>query len=171
MKRILSVLAKIIHKLRIKIVIFYLKLKYTKKIKIGKNLEFRKRFKIRIDGSGKLEIGDNNFFNDDCSINCMGKIQIGNNNLFGENVKIYDHNHVFNRNEEELRKKFKSKQLIIGDNNWFGTNVVILKNSMIGNRNVIGAGTILDTIIDSKNLVTSNRTINIEKINIKEDVL
>lgn len=42
-----------------------------------------------------VKIGDNVFFNNGTSIAAKEKIEIGDNCIFGENVKIYDHNHVF----------------------------------------------------------------------------
>src|SRR4051812_4748579 len=48
---------------------------------------------IRVGASGKLTIGNNVFWNNHCSVNCMFDISIGENVMFGEAVKIYDHNH------------------------------------------------------------------------------
>ncbi len=159
---------KIIDRLRQINMILYWKLKYRKKIKIGKGIRFRRRLKIIIEKDGFLEIGENNFFNHDCTITCLKNISIGNNNLFGENVKIYDHNHVFNGNERDLREKFKTNSILIGNSNWIGTNVVILKNSSIGDRNVIGAGVVLDEKVDSYNVVKTTNGISISKIEIRD---
>lgn len=158
---------KILAQIRIKIKIIYLKLKYGKRIKIGKNLKFRKNFNIIIEKDGFLEIGDNNFFNNDCSINCLKNIKIGDDNIFGENITIYDHNHIFNETEEALKKQFSVSKIIIGNNNWIGSNVTILKNARIQNRNVIGAGIILNKEIDSNNLLKNSENYIIEKINFK----
>lgn len=142
----------------------YWKLKYRKRIKIGKNFRFRKRLKIIIDKNGRLSIGDNNFFNNDCSINCMEEIVIGNDNLFGESIKIYDHNHVFNEDNEVLRNKFKTSSICIGNNNWVGSNAIILKNASMGDRNVIGAGVVINEKIDSLKLIKRKDILEIETI-------
>ena len=158
---------KIIDRIRQIGMILYWKMKYRKKIVIGKGNRFRSRLRIRIEKDGFLEIGKNNFFNNDCSITCLKKISIGNDNLFGENVKIYDHNHVFNSSNKDLKEKFKTNSVLIGNNNWIGSNVVILKNSSIEDRNVIGAGVIMDKKLDSYNIVKSTNNISILKIKMR----
>lgn len=158
----------IVNRIRQIVMILYWKIKYGKRIKIGKNNRFRKRLKIIIEKDGVLEIGNNNFFNSDCSITCLEKITIGDNNLFGENVKIYDHIHVFNKSEENLRNKFITKPICIGNNNWICTNVVLLKNSKMNNRNVIGANVVFDGQIDSLKIVKNNKEISVKDIIIKD---
>lgn len=148
----------------IKLKIIYWKIKYGKNIKIGKNLTFRKRFNINMTKNAKLEIGDNNAFNNDCSINCHEKIIIGNDNIFGENVKIYDHNHIFNDKNIDFKRNFKSNTIEIGNENWFGSNVTILSKCIIENKNVIGANVVLNEKMDSENLIKNENCINIQKI-------
>ena len=159
---IIKIIAKIVVFMTMKFKIFYWKLKYGKRLKVGKNLKFRKRFNINIQDNGYVEIGDNNFFNNDCSINCHKEIIIGNNNLFGENVKIYDHNHIFNNKAIDMSKSFKENTVIIGNNNWFGTNSIILSKTLVGNYNVIAAGVVLNYKIDNENLIKQEK---FEKIN------
>lgn len=80
----------------------YLKLRFRGKISIGKNLRVRKRFYCLIR-KGRLEIGDNVSFNNDCSITVLGSVKIGDDTIFGESVKIYDHNHSFHKGEGLIR--------------------------------------------------------------------
>lgn len=135
----------------------YWKLKYGNRISIGKNLRFRKRLRINIDVNGQLKIGDNVFFNNDCSINVHKAVIIGNNNLFGENVKIYDHNHVFNDRSNRMKETFKTKEIIIGNDNWFASNVIVLSKARIGNNNVFGANTIINEEYGSNTITTIRR--------------
>lgn len=143
-----------------------LKLIYGRKIKFGKHVSFRRRFNLFIDKKGLVNIGNNVFFNNDCSINAMEKIIIGDNTIFGENVKIYDHNHVF-KNKDKLIKEqgFKTDKIEIGKNCWIGSNVIILKGVTIGDNCVIGAGCIINENIESNNIVRRKLTNNIERIN------
>lgn len=150
--------------IRIKCKIIYWKLKYGKRIKIGRHLKFRKRFHINITNDGYLEIGNNNFFNNDCSINCHKQIIIGDNNLFGESVKIYDHNHVFNNKNINYKRAFISKKIKIGNNNWIGTNVVILSKTTIKNNNVIAANLTVNEDCDSENILKQKGGIEKQKI-------
>ncbi len=150
---------------RIKIKIVYWKIKYGKNIKIGKSLTFRKGFIINMTKDGVLEIGNNCSFNNYCSINCHEKIIIGNDNIFGENVKIYDHNHIFNDKNIDFKRNFKTHEIRIGNFNWFGSNVTILSKSILKDRNVIGANVVLNEKYDSEKLIRGDNKIIMDKIN------
>lgn len=153
MSKIIKLIESIARLFKIKCKIMYWKLKYGKQIKIGKKLRFRKGFIINISKDGYLEIGDNNFFNNYCSINCHKHIEIGNNNLFGENVKIYDHNHVFNNKKLDMKKEFYCHEINIGNNNWIGSGCIILSKAGLGERNVVGAGVVLNKKYKNKILI------------------
>ncbi|MGD9813454.1 MAG: acyltransferase [Bacilli bacterium] len=118
----------------------FLKIKYGKRIALGKKTKFRKGFRVNIGKKGTLILGDNNFFNAFCSINCRGEIIIGSGNIFGEYVTLYDHNHIFNKDIFN-QKEIKNGKIIIGNENWICTKVNICSNSKIGNRCVISACT------------------------------
>lgn len=148
-----------------KIQIFYFKLKYGKRLKIGKRVRFRKGFRLFISDDGYVEIGNNCFFNNFCTIDCMGKIIIQEHNLFGENVKLYDHNHLFDKKTVNRGTNYKIGKITIGNNNWIGTGVIVLKNVVLGNNNVIGAGTVLSGEFKDDLIVTSQSS---KKYNIKE---
>lgn len=135
----------------------YYKFKYGKRVKFGKKINFRKGFKLYIsDKNGYVEIGDNTFFNQYCSITCMKKIYIGNNNLFGENCKIYDHNHLFNSLDKKRGSNFTSNEILIGNNNWFGTNNVILSKTKIGDNNVFAAGCIINSEFNNDKIIKAD---------------
>ena len=158
---LLKGIEKVIERTNCKIKIIYLKLKYGKRIKIGKKVIFRKAVIINISNSGYLEIGDNCFFNNFCSINCHEKIIIGKNNLFGENVKIYDHNHIFNNKNIDMKYSFKSNTINVGNDCWFGSNVILLSKCNIKNNCVISAGTIINEEFNSNLIIkgASNKII------------
>lgn len=137
----------------------------TQNINIGKNLNFRQRFKINVVGGGVVSIGDNVFFNNDCSINAHQSVKIGSDCIFGENVKIYDHNHIFKDNKKPISVQgYKYKPIVIGDNCWVGSNVVILAGSSIGNHVVIGAGSIISGNIENDTIVRSENNYKVGKI-------
>ncbi len=133
----------------------FLKLIYGKKIFFGKKVTFRRRFNVFIENNARIEIGEKCFFNNDCSLNAQQEIKIGSYSIFGENVKIYDHNHVFkNKDKRIMEQGFKTEKIIIGNNGWIGSNVVILKGVTIGDNVVIGAGCIIKQDIPSHSIVT-----------------
>jgi len=124
------------------------------KLVIGHSTRFRQFCTITLDACGLLEIGANTFFNNYCSINCLSNIRIGSNTLFGEGIKIYDHNHVFNKRNIIIENQgFGFGAVIIGDNCWIGSNVIILRNVTIGDNVVIGAGCMITSSIPSNTLV------------------
>lgn len=147
---------------------FYYKICYNKNFVVGKHIHFRKNFLINIRENGKIKIGDNCFFNNYCSLNCLEYIDIGNDCIFGENVKIYDHNHRFNKTELIRKQGFKKDKIEIGNNCWIGSNVTILKGSKIGDGVVIGAGCVINENIESNSIVKVNQTLEVEKINRRE---
>ena len=151
--------------IKIKLKVLYWKLKYGRRIKIGKKFRFRKGFIINISKNGYLEIGDNNAFNNYCSINCHKKIIIGNNNMFGENVKMYDHNHVFNDKSVDMQKTYKNNEIYIGNYNWVGSDVIFLSKSNVKNNNVIGAKCIINDKYDNGNIIKMDNKYSIKKIN------
>lgn len=135
-------LIKIYYKIHKFIIITIYKLCYGRRLKF-KKINFRKRFNVNIEKKGRVEIGYNCFFNNDCSINCIEKIKIGDNCLFGENVKIYDHNHSFRKNDLIVNQNLRAKKVTIGNNVWIGSGVLILAGTKIGNNVVIGAGIVV----------------------------
>ncbi len=145
----------------------YYKLKYGKRLKLGKGIHFRKGFIVNVSKNGKVEIGDRTFFNNYCSINCHNSIKIGKNNLFGEGVKVYDHNHVFNNKNVDMEKSYKTNPIVIGNKNWFGSNVIILSKAKIGDNNVFGANTIINSEFGSNKLVKQSDKVDIKNITYK----
>ncbi len=134
------------------------KLLYLSKIKIGKRIVIYPRTHFIIEHNGKIIIGNNCFFNMDCSINSMSKITIGNNCIFGENVKIYDHNHNYKEDKILIKKQgYNYKEINIGNNCWIGSNVIILKGVTIGDNCVIGAGTVINKNIPNNTVVVQKK--------------
>lgn len=133
-------------------------------IYIDSNCRIRNNFNVTIGNNGVLSIGENCFFNNNCSINCLGKIEIGNNNQFGESVLFYDHNHQYaDKNTLISEQGFNIGTIKIGNNCWIGSNVVILQNVIIGDNVVIGAGCIIyksiapnTKVVNHQNLVEEN---------------
>lgn len=140
--------------------IFIYKMMFGKKISIGSNTRFRRGFFVLIEGEGNIKIGENAFFNNNCSLMSRGSIQIGNDCLFGENVTLVDANHRFRSLKKKICEQgFKIGKIVIGDNCWIANNVVILKNVTIGDNVVIGANTLISESIPTNSIVTSGNHI------------
>lgn len=137
--------------------------------KFGKNINIRKKLTITQAKSAKIIIGDGCFFNNYCSINAKKEIKIGNNCIFGENVKIYDHNHIFDKKNELIKNQgYSIASISIGNNCWIGSNVCILKGASIGDNVVIGAGCIINENIPSNVIVRQEKKVVYENIIYKE---
>jgi acetyltransferase-like isoleucine patch superfamily enzyme len=129
-------------------------------ISVSPGIRIRDNFNVTIGKKGKLAIGNNCFFNNNCSINCLGKIEIGDNNQFGENVLIYDHNHGYSNKEQLISEQgYSIGTITIGSNCWIGSNVVILKNVVIGDKVIIGAGCVIYKSIASNTRVVNQQNL------------
>lgn len=143
----------------------YIKLKFGDQLILGENVHWRKGFSLIIEKKGIVSIGNNCRFNFDCSLNCLGKLDVGENTILGENVKIYDHNHHFNKGNKLIMNQGMSiGSVLIGNNCWIGSNVVILKDTVIENNCVIGAGCIVSGHIPKNSILKNNNNYKMEKI-------
>lgn len=130
-----------------------LAMKKKTKLMIGKNFRTRNNVSIRIYNKGKVEIGDNCFFNDGCSINCQQNIKFGDNLICGQNVMFFDHDHDYKNDINS----FIREDIVVGNNVWIGANSIILKGVTIGDNVVIGAGTIVKNDIPNNVLIYTER--------------
>jgi acetyltransferase-like isoleucine patch superfamily enzyme len=134
------------------------------RITVNDNCLMRDDFNITIGNNGMLTIGENCFFNNKCSINCLGKIEIGNNNQFGEVVLLYDHNHAYGDKEKLITDQgYNIGEIKIGSNCWFGSNVVILKGVEIGDNVIIGAGCVIHKSVPGDTIVVNNQSLEFSK--------
>ena len=135
------------------------------RVSFGRGFTFRKRFNLLVDKNGNLEIGENCFFNNDCSINCLNYISIGDGSIFGEGVRIYDHNHKFSDVTRPIKEQgYSLGNVKIGKHCWIGSNVIILKGADIGDNCVIGAGCVISERIKDGSIVKLSYTNLVEPI-------
>lgn len=119
-----------------------------------KNISTKKNVQFNSYGCGKIVIGDNCFFNDNCRLDSHEFIEIGENCRFGPNVIIYDHDHDIKSLKEKNFNQYITAPISIGKNSWIGAGCIILKGCSIGNNCVIGAGTVLTKSIPDNTIVT-----------------
>ena len=114
--------------------------------KIGKHLCTEGPTYLKVLDNSELIIGDNCYFNHNCSITSLESIKIGSGCMFGNNVTIVDHDHLIKNNIAE-KKEFKKKAISIGNDVWIGAHVTILKGCHIGKNSVVAAGSVVTTNI------------------------
>lgn len=142
--------------------------KYKNNLIMGKNVYWRKGFHMIVGKGAKLRIGEGCLFNYNCSITCLGKIEIGDHTIIGEGVKMYDHNHIFNKHGMNITDQGKKvNDISIGRNCWIGSNVVILSGTEIGDNCVIGAGCVVKGRIQENSLLRPKVNYRIEQISFR----
>ena len=134
---------------------FKIAIKKGSKLILGKNFRARNNVSFRIYDNGLVNIGENVFFNDGCSINCQKNIEIGNNVMFGQNVMLFDHDHDYRNN----MNNFVRDDIKIGNNVWIGANCIILKGVTIEDNTVIAAGTVVNKNVCGNKLIYTKRKI------------
>ena len=145
---------KLLFHLRTILTVFWYRVLYGSRLHLGKHLSVRKDFNLMIASYGTVSIGRNCFFNSHCTIDVEVSVSIGDDCLFAENVKIYDNNHRFSKEETPIREQgSNSAPIVIGRNCWLASNVVVLKGSTIGDNCVIGANCIIDGEIPPGSIV------------------
>lgn len=151
--------------LRSKYSVAIYKLIYGNAFMVQKDLYVQKDFLVTIEEKGKIKIGQRVFFNNGCSLNSLCGISIEDDCIFGENVKIYDHNHIYTSGNVPINEQgFTMDQVVVGRNTWVASNVTILKGIHIGARCVIGANCVVYKDVPDDTLVTSENKLTIRKI-------
>lgn len=132
----------------------------THNLHIGESVDLRNYINIWVGKEGHLKLGNRVFLNNYCSINCLHEIEIGENTLFGEGVKIYDHNHQYSYENDQLKvspKEFSLGAVKIGKNCWLGSNVVVLKGVTIGDNSIIGAGCVIHKDVPANSVIVNEQ--------------
>ena len=130
----------------------------------GKNIKIWDN--VQIDSPSKLSIGDNCSINRGCIINCGGGVEIGDNVLIGPNVVIYSQNHNYCNLDITINKQgYTYSKVKIGNNVWIGANVIILPGTIIEDNVVIGAGSVVNKVLQSDSVYVGNPIRNVRTLN------
>lgn len=110
-------------------------------IAVGHFLMSRGPLYLKSVNGGKITIGENVFFNHNCSLTCAESIVIGDNCMFANNLVIIDHDHKILK--DGVTGALVSEPIIIEERVWCGANVTITKGVHIGRGAVIGANAVV----------------------------
>lgn len=102
-----------------------------------------------------IHLGDNVFFNFNCTLLDVMTISIGNYTLIGPNVQIYTAMHPMNWQQRAAGDEF-GKPVVIGSHVWIGGGAVICPGVTIGQRCVIGAGSVVTSNIPDDSFAAGN---------------
>lgn len=120
-------------------------------ITIGRFLMSKGPLYLKSVNGGNLTIGENVFFNHNCSLTCAESIVIGNNCMFANNIVIIDHDHEIGK--DGVMETLVSKPITIEDRVWCGANVTITKGVHIGSGAVIGANAVVVNDVEAHSIV------------------
>ena len=138
---------------------------YGRRMRWGKAFHMRRGFQATCDNGGRIEIGDNVFFNNGCGLHARTLISIGSETIFGENVHVYDHNHRFADPTVAIKDQgYTEAPVRIGRHCWIGSNVTILKGATIGDNTVIGAGCVISGSIPANSVVRMESSLRVDPI-------
>ena len=121
------------------------------KCRIGNFLMTAGPFYIKCTDKAEITIGDNCFFNHNCSLTAAENIVIGNQCMFANNFVVVDHDH--DRKDGKILKELVSAPVKIGNNVWCGANVTVLKGVAIGDGAVIAAGSVVNRDVAAYSVV------------------
>lgn len=120
-------------------------------ISIGSFLMVRGPLYLKCTENASIQIGDECFFNNNCSITAANKITIGNQCKFANNLVIIDHDHAIKGNHATA--ELVAKPIQIDDNVWVGANCTILKGVHIGEGSIVAAGAVVTKDVPDHTIV------------------
>ena len=118
--------------------------------------------------SPRILIGVNVALSKNCHIACIAKIRIGNNVLIGSNVLITDHHHGnyaskgmtseshSSPNSPPASRPLVGQAISIGNDVFIGDNCAVLPGANIGDGSIIGANSVVNTVIPAQHIAAGN---------------
>ena len=108
-----------------------------------------------LDYGYNLHLGDNVYFNINCTILDCAKVTIGDRVKFGPGVQVYTAGHVLDPVRRGAGDEF-AKEIHIAADVWVGGGSIILPGVNIGYGSVIGAGSVVSRDIPDKVVAVGN---------------
>ena len=110
--------------------------------------------RVTFSGSGHIKIGRGSKIGQDCIIYASsdGGVTIGDNTIIAAQTYIIDSNHNIAVNIEIVEQGLISSPIMIGNDVWIGANCSIIKGAKIEDHAVIGAKSLVNSIITEKSI-------------------
>ena len=100
-------------------------------------------------------LGDDVYFNFNCTILDCAPVRIGNGVKFGPNVQVYTAGHPIDPSDRARGLEFASG-VAIGQNVWVGGGSILLPGVHIGHNTVIGAGSVVTKSLPANVVAVGN---------------
>jgi len=107
------------------------------------------------DYGTNITLGDQVFFNFNCTILDVAAVTIGSRTLVGPGVQVYTATHPLDHRERATGLEY-AKPIAIGEDVWIGGGTIICPGVSIGDRAVIGAGSVVTKDIPADALAAGN---------------
>jgi maltose O-acetyltransferase len=107
------------------------------------------------DYGTNITLGDQVYFNFNCTILDVAAVSIGSRTLFGPGVQVYTATHPLDYQERATGLEY-AKPISIGEDVWVGGGAIICPGVSIGDRAVIGAGSVVTKDIPADTLAAGN---------------
>lgn len=122
----------------------------------GKNIKVDSYSLIASNG-GKIVFGNKVGIGRNNVIISMEEISIGDGTILAPNVLIYDHDHLFDREDGVHIREYNRAPVVIGKNCWIGANTVILKGTVLGDNCLVAAGSVIKGTYPSGSKIIQKR--------------
>jgi putative colanic acid biosynthesis acetyltransferase WcaF len=109
--------------------------------KIGENVRICSS--VRIQGTSRLEIGDDTWIGHQTFILCSAPVKIGSHVDIAPQVYIGTGTHQVDKEGLHSAGEGVSKPIVIDDGAWLGARSVVMPGITIGKKSVLGAGTLV----------------------------
>lgn len=121
-------------------------------VRIAKGVHIHQDCIIETGQGGTLSIGEDTHIQPRCHFSAYkGSIEIGRSVQIAPNCAFYPYDHGFSSGEPIKNQALKTQGgIFIGDDAWLGVGVIVLDGSRIGKGAVIGAGSVVKTVIPDK---------------------
>lgn len=110
--------------------------------------------------SPSIEIGDDTFVGNGCTLSAARRIRVGAHCLLAAGVRIHDNDgHPLSagrRMRHEPIVADEAADVVVGDNVWIGAGAVILKGVTIGAGSVVGASSVVTGAVPPQTIVAGN---------------
>lgn len=109
----------------------------------------------RTGKENKLFIGNNTSIGMNCIIAAVQKVEIAENVIFAPHVYLSDFGHGYEDPEKPISQQGirKIQEVKIGPDSWIGYGAIILPGTVIGKHCVIGANSVVNSVIPDYSIV------------------